>query len=239
ILDAQGRIVAVLVGTPKDPNWDAVVGEAVSEMDRARRRCIRHRIYTHLSPLHRRGRFIALASGFSMGGGQIRPGNLYRGPIQYRITRSLCRHRSVRRIMGFQSSALAWYTPKLFRYQATTLKGLLDRQPHLKPNFTNSIFPAATYNCGPAAVTFDHRDFLNLSHGFCGVTCGGRFDSALGGHIYLRQFRLVVEFPSGASILIPSACVNHGNTPIQPGETRYSMTQYAAGGLFRYAAYGY
>ncbi|KAJ6616736.1 hypothetical protein B0H10DRAFT_1948899 [Mycena sp. CBHHK59/15] len=40
-------------------------------------------------------------------------------------------------------------------------------------------------------------------------------------------------------MLILSGCVNHGNTPIQQGETRYSMTQYATGALFRWAAYGY
>jgi hypothetical protein len=49
----------------------------------------------------------------------------------------------------------------------------------------------------------------------------------------------VFEFPSGASVLIPSGCVDHGNTPIQPNETRHSITQYAASGLFRWAAYGY
>jgi hypothetical protein len=131
------------------------------------------------------------------------------------------------------------YAPKVYRYMGTTLKGVFENEPHLRHNFSNSIFPAATFNCGPEAVTFNHRDFLNLSHGFCGITSGGRFNSALGGHIYLRQFRLVIEFPSGASILIPSGCVDHGNTPIQEGETRYSMTQYAAGALFRWAAYGY
>ncbi|KAJ6599613.1 hypothetical protein B0H10DRAFT_2322761, partial [Mycena sp. CBHHK59/15] len=38
---------------------------------------------------------------------------------------------------------------------------------------------------------------------------------------------------------MPSGCVDHGNTPLQPGETRTSMTQYAAGGLFRWVAYGF
>ncbi|KAJ6626308.1 hypothetical protein B0H10DRAFT_2303954 [Mycena sp. CBHHK59/15] len=38
---------------------------------------------------------------------------------------------------------------------------------------------------------------------------------------------------------MPSGCVDHGNTPLQPGETRTSMTQYAAGGLFRWVAYDF
>jgi len=31
----------------------------------------------------------------------------------------------------------------------------------------------------------------------------------------------------------------HGNTPIADGETRMSIAQYAAGGLFRWVAYGF
>jgi len=33
--------------------------------------------------------------------------------------------------------------------------------------------------------------------------------------------------------------VVHSNTPIQDGETRYSFTQYCAGGLFRFIANGF
>jgi hypothetical protein len=119
------------------------------------------------------------------------------------------------------------------------LKGLFEHHPNLLHLFTNSIFPSVTFNCGPDAFTFDHCDFLNLSHGLCGVTSGGKYNHKRGGHLYLKQLHLVIEFPSSASMLIPSGCVDHGNTPIQPDETRHSITQYAAGGLFRWAAYGY
>ena len=33
--------------------------------------------------------------------------------------------------------------------------------------------------------------------------------------------------------------MSHGNTPIGEGETRLSIAQYAAGGLFRWVAYGF
>lgn len=55
----------------------------------------------------------------------------------------------------------------------------------------------------------------------------------------MDEFRLVIEFPSGSTIIIPSATCVHGNTPIQPGEFRTSFTQYAAGGLFRFVDYGF
>ncbi|KAJ7804736.1 hypothetical protein B0H14DRAFT_2383517, partial [Mycena olivaceomarginata] len=99
-------------------------------------------------------------------------------------------------------------------------------------------FPAMSFNCGDA-VTFEHCDFLNLVHRLCPVTSGGDFNHRNDGHIYLKQLGLLVEFPSGATALIPSACVDHDNTPIQPDETRYSITQFAAGGLFHWVAYGF
>lgn len=71
------------------------------------------------------------------------------------------------------------------------------------------------------------------------MTALGSYDHALGGHLILFDFKLVVQFPVGSTALIPSACVRHGNTPIQDGETRLSIAQYAAGGLFRWVAYGF
>ncbi|KAJ7198440.1 hypothetical protein C8J57DRAFT_1635380 [Mycena rebaudengoi] len=97
----------------------------------------------------------------------------------------------------------------------------------------------ATFNCGPRSVAYDHLDFLNLAGGLCPLTVGGNFDHEKGAHLYLHQVDLIIECPSTASLLIPSACMSHGNTPLQLGETRCSITQYAAGGLFRWAGYGY
>ena len=74
---------------------------------------------------------------------------------------------------------------------------------------------------------------------FCPLTALGRFDHTKGGHLILANLKLYCQFPSGSTILIPSACVEHANTPIQEGETRLSLAQYAAGGLFRWVAYGF
>lgn len=40
-------------------------------------------------------------------------------------------------------------------------------------------------------------------------------------------------------MLIPSGCAEHGNTPVGMDETRLSIAQYAAGGLFRWVSYGF
>ncbi|KAJ7206969.1 hypothetical protein C8J57DRAFT_1099455, partial [Mycena rebaudengoi] len=82
-------------------------------------------------------------------------------------------------------------------------------------------------------------DTLYLARSVCRVTCSGNFNATKGTHFYMKQFQLVVEFPSGSSLLIPSTPINHGNTLLQPGKDHYSMTQYAAVVLFCWAAYRY
>ncbi|THU84125.1 hypothetical protein K435DRAFT_688159, partial [Dendrothele bispora CBS 962.96] len=47
------------------------------------------------------------------------------------------------------------------------------------------------------------------------------------------DLKMVIEFPAGTSMLIPSGYCRHGNTAVVGG-CRYSFTQYSAGGLFRY-----
>ncbi|KAJ7892370.1 hypothetical protein B0H13DRAFT_2340164 [Mycena leptocephala] len=237
VVDDQGRIIAILLGTPEDPDWADVIKEAVKAMRRARL-LARHHDAWHPGTVHRRGPQFLLTSGISLGRGQKPPGNRRNTRFFRRLIRRLLRNKSIRRIAGFQSSGLALYAPKLYQYYCTNLRALFEHHPELIHNFDNSIFPAMSFNCGDA-VAFEHCDFLNLVHGLCPVTSGGDFNHQKGGHIYLKQLRLLIEFPSGATVLIPSACVDHGNTPIQPGETRYSITQFAVGGLFRWVAYGF
>lgn len=85
----------------------------------------------------------------------------------------------------------------------------------------------------------DHIDYNNLSHGLCALTALGAYDHTRGGHLILFGLKLVIQFPVGSTALIPSGCMSHGNTLIGEGEIRLSITQYAAGGLFRWVAYGF
>lgn len=135
--------------------------------------------------------------------------------------------------------AFAAFAPKLYRYLALTLAALFGHYRNLEHNFPNSVFPAASFNCGPRTVALDHTDFSNLSHGLCALTALGSYDYKLGGHLVLFGLKLVIQFPPGSTALIPSGCLDHGNTPIHDGETRMSIAQYAAGGLFRWVAYGF
>ncbi|KAF7968247.1 hypothetical protein HWV62_31539 [Athelia sp. TMB] len=106
-------------------------------------------------------------------------------------------------------------------------------------SFDNSIFPTTTVNFGPNAVCFDHLDFANAAAGWCAITSTGNYDPTRGGHLVLFDIDMIIEFPPGSTILIPSSVMRHGNTPIQAGETRAGITQYAAGALFRWVDNGF
>lgn len=116
---------------------------------------------------------------------------------------------------------------------------ILAHHPEVDPPFSNSVFPAVAFNFGPRVVTHEHVDSANKPNGWCAITSIGSFCPSTGGHIILRTLNLVIEFPPGATVLIPSGTVVHGNVPISEHETRGSFTQYAAGSLFRWIRYGY
>ncbi|KAJ6619068.1 hypothetical protein B0H10DRAFT_1196856 [Mycena sp. CBHHK59/15] len=148
IVDGRGRIVAILIGRPEDADWDEVVKDALKEMHRARRRGMRWGVFKSAHRTHRRGTFFPLTDGVSFGGGQKRPGNLAHSRLRRCIIRRLLANLSIRRWAGFQSSALATYAPKLYRYYCTILKALFDHHPGLVHTFSNSVFPAVTFNLG-------------------------------------------------------------------------------------------
>lgn len=83
-------------------------------------------------------------------------------------------------------------------------------------------------------MCFPHLDSANLPHGWCAVTVVGEFDHEKGGHLVLDELKLILEIPSGATYLIPSACITHHNTAVAKHETRFSFTQYTAGSIFRW-----
>ena len=132
-----------------------------------------------------------------------------------------------------------FYFPKVYQEYQQNMEALLDNHREFQRPIANTQFAAASFNFGPHAVTFEHTDSGNKSNGICPIFCSGTFDSRKGGHLVLRQLKLIVEFPAGSIALIPSATLMHGNTSIQSGEQRESFTQYAAGGLFRWVQYGF
>ena len=97
-----------------------------------------------------------------------------------------------------------------------------------------------TFNLGPSTATVEHTDAGNVAYGWCAITALGNYNPEKEGHLILYDLKLIITFPPGSTVLIPSAVFRHGNTPlVEAGSIRQSITQYCAGGLFRWTRYGF
>ncbi|THU84434.1 hypothetical protein K435DRAFT_624512, partial [Dendrothele bispora CBS 962.96] len=230
-------VAAFLAGQPRDESWGALVEEAVLKVEEAHGKIS----FTEKQLHHGRGDFPALSMGLAHSGGRRKPGNVYHSStaVLTIITTLLVPH-CFQRIAGFANGAFQTCAPAVFQYYCTIsidsikVGALLDWNPALHRSFPKSVWAACTVNFGPATVSRPHRDSANLAFGWCAITAFGWFDPDKGGHLILRDLGLMVRFPPGSTILIPSALITHSNTPIQKGETRYSFVQYSAAGLFHW-----
>lgn len=133
---------------------------------------------------------------------------------------------------------LAHYFPRVWRHMTASIRAVLEHDASLRRPFLNSSYPAFGVNFGPRTVCFDHCDSSNSPGVPCAVTALGDYDPRRGGHLVVFDLKLVIEFPPGTTILLPSGSLRHGNTRIAPHETRTSFTQYCPGGLLRFSTYG-
>ncbi|THU81353.1 hypothetical protein K435DRAFT_693757, partial [Dendrothele bispora CBS 962.96] len=184
---------------------------------------------------HRRGRFGTLSTGFSANGGMQFAKRYYHPRKTAKAVKRLLSNKSFVWIAGHASAIFATWAPKLYQFYADYMDKITENNPSIYFNFSNSIFAAATFNFGPQTVAVEHLDHLNYIYGWCGITALGEYDYTKGGHLILWDLRMVIEFPPGWTILIPSSYLRHGNTAIAPDEKRFSFTQYTSGSLFRYA----
>ncbi|KAI0040768.1 hypothetical protein FA95DRAFT_1502363 [Auriscalpium vulgare] len=243
ILDAEENVVAVLLGKPvegeeRDPEkrWDAAIERLAHKFEAARTK--RGRKFAAGLKNHRRGKYTASSFGVSYGGGQKRPGNLAMSADHREMVEEFRTDEDLGRVAGWQSNGFASYGPKGYDSMVSALDRLYDSQPELQRNFPNSAYPCATANLGPNTVCLAHNDCSNFPSFPCAVTPFGSFDPDKGGQLILYDLKVKIRFPSGSTILLPSAGMRHGNVPIQAGERRYSFTQYCPGGLMRWVRHG-
>ncbi|KAJ7116172.1 hypothetical protein C8R43DRAFT_1091281 [Mycena crocata] len=209
IVDSRRRVIAVLGGMPRDLSGWKIEAYA------------------------------ALARGWSHGGGQTEPGELVNNVANTLVTDELLAHDYFKRIAQFATILFALWAPLLFTFYQAQMMLLAAWKPSMRRNFAGGVFAACTFNFGPRAVTAPHLDFDNLAWGWCAITALGEFDPDLGGHLILWDLRLVIRFPPGSTILLPSALIRHSNVDIRPYERRASFAQYTAGGLFRWVRNGF
>ncbi|KAJ7173838.1 hypothetical protein C8R46DRAFT_892908, partial [Mycena filopes] len=236
LIDCKQRVFACLGGRPR-PNQDgqdtyAVALDAATDLFQSEG--------AKATGDGRRGDFVAVAAGISYGGGQRRPGVLLNSRANAAICATMVAHWAILRIVGFLNSLFQAFAPTLHDFYREQMSLLHIAAPHLRRLFPEaiSVFAACTFNFGPSTVTFPHVDAANLAWGWCCITALGAFNPDLGGHLILWDLNLVIRFPPGSTILIPSALLRHSNVSIRQGETRYSLTQYTAGSLFRWVKNG-
>ncbi|KIP01468.1 hypothetical protein PHLGIDRAFT_60072, partial [Phlebiopsis gigantea 11061_1 CR5-6] len=155
-----------------------------------------------------------------------------------RILDELLQTDCMRRMAGFARSVFATHFPELYAEYADTMAALREDNPNLRPIFEGQAWPAISINFPPNAFCHDHTDAGNKANGLCPIFALGDYDHTQGGHLVLPDLGLVIEFPPGACIFIPSASLRHGNIRVRQGESRASWTMYSAGGLFRWVRYG-
>ncbi|KAJ7134937.1 hypothetical protein C8R43DRAFT_894619 [Mycena crocata] len=240
ILDSHRRVIAVLGGMPRDvADWKTVTDGASKLLQERLSRIRLPEEQLH----HRRAQeaFAALARGQSHGGGQTAIDfRVLSHPRTHLISRSpLLAHKYFKRLASFANILFAMWAPILYAFYQMQMALLAAWKPSMRRNFVGSVFSACTFNFGPRTITAPHIDFANLAWGWCAITALGFFDPDLGGHLILWDLRLVIRFPPGSTILLPSALIRHSNVPIHANEHRESFTQYTAGGLFRWVRNGF
>ncbi|KAJ7885490.1 hypothetical protein B0H14DRAFT_2338710 [Mycena olivaceomarginata] len=236
VVDGDGRVYAVFAGHEANPNFKAEVHDpAVEAMEEALRQCSA----SDAEDSHHCGTLYQEYAGQSHGGGQFVPGTLQRGSVKAVLMLWLLSQAAFIRLAGFATGVFAGFAPDLYEYYAINMCAFYAKNPRSRRPFLNSIWSACTFNLGPQTCALGHRDYANLSFGLCAITALGNFDYTKGGHLILWDAKLILEFPPGTTILIPSAAIYHSNIPVAPGERRFSFTQYTAGGIFRWVQHGF
>ncbi|KAE9386541.1 hypothetical protein BT96DRAFT_784538, partial [Gymnopus androsaceus JB14] len=131
------------------------------------------------------------------------------------------------------------WAPKLYNYCSGHFESLLSSDSSLRRIFDNSVMASAAFNFGPRTVCLPHIDFSNLPFLWCWIWALGWYNWKKGGHLVLWDLKLVVEFPPGSLIAIPSGVCRHGKTAMLRKETWYSFTQYSSGGNFHWVDHGF
>ncbi|KAJ6567633.1 hypothetical protein DFH09DRAFT_1247214 [Mycena vulgaris] len=224
LVNSSGRIIAVLAGQPRHDKYCQAVQRAFQFMCNTGAAA---RFPASMST-HRCGLYAVINIGLIYGKGLRTP-----------IAETLVQNEDIGRMAGFADACFALWASRLYKsYQSCNAK-LCVHHPDLRRPFPHFVFFCANFDFGPNIWTFKHRDVLNLAFGWCAIQPLRNFDATKGGHLILWDLGLVVEFPAGALILLPSATVSHSNIPVQEHKSCSSFTQFSPGGIFRYVDSGF
>ena len=253
ITDCLGWVIAVLAPSPSDSSY---VNSTKLAYEKMKYEAAHANLNSKELLDPKRGDFHALNIGLSYGNGHTHPTYSNGGRYQ-KIADALLGDVHIQRLASYQdcksrfcdlqyiysfifSAIYALWHPQAYQYYKTNLDKLRETYPHLGSHlFPRSILPSAAFNLGNRVVTKKHVDAQNCPFGWCTITALGDFNASKGGHIILWDLGIIVEFPPGACICLPSALITHSNIPISNNEVRMSFTQYCSGEIFRYIENGF
>ncbi|KAJ3727844.1 hypothetical protein C8R42DRAFT_572634, partial [Lentinula raphanica] len=234
VLDKSGRVISLLAGQPRDPKWDSLMKDLEEQVRSARKEMT----FSEKQTKNKRAPCPSVSMGTSFGGGSLYYIKQRPTVSNRKILTSIAASQGFQRLIGFTNCVFECFASKIFNLYQDALNSIFSSDPKLK-RWMKSAFAGVSFNLGPYSVSWPHTDSYNLAFGWCAITALGRFDPDKGGHLILWDLGLIVRFPPGSTILIPSALLTHSNLPIQEGEDRYSVLQYSSSGLFQWVYNGY
>ncbi|KIY61941.1 hypothetical protein CYLTODRAFT_362185, partial [Cylindrobasidium torrendii FP15055 ss-10] len=242
IVDRHYRKFALVHSMPRlEDDWkESVMQPMVDDIEEGMS-CLK---FSGKNRYHKRGPWGVALSGQGFGGGRqarifIRAGNIAQPKKTRSFVRRLFRRPAWNRWSRFVNSIFKTHFPEMYKEYKEMMDDLAGSDESLVPNFDGSVFAAVAINFTDNAASEPHTDEANRPDGLCTITGLGPYDHTKGGHIVLLEAKLVIEFPSGSTVFIPSAISTHYNMPVQKGDKRYSVTQFTGGGLFRWVKNGF
>ncbi|KAF7317938.1 hypothetical protein MKEN_00882000 [Mycena kentingensis (nom. inval.)] len=226
-IEAVGGVNLVLLGgRPRDATWDADVAEAAAtKMAETGEPSLAADEDLDLGT--RRGDHYAETVGVGMGGGRVQPTAFDHDEAARAALDELICSESFQRIVGFTNSLFQTHAPDLHEYYRHTMDAIYGWASRQRPSIQlpfffghnaaqsllRSVFGSFVFNFGPRTATLPHIDFANLAWGWCFITALGNFDPDHGGHLVLWDLKMIIRFPAGSTIAIPSALLRHFEHP--------------------------
>ncbi|KAJ7065914.1 hypothetical protein B0H15DRAFT_807675 [Mycena belliarum] len=156
--------------------------------------------------------------------------------VFFQLFRSL----ALKRLVGYGNHLLEVYCPSVLSALQEEKQDFLTHHPTANYPSDSSVFSAATFEFGgphKRTTCLGQPDRFQAG-GWSVLHALGDYVPMRGGHVIFWDLGLVVSFPPGSSILIPTGVIHYSFVKVRAGERRYSLLQWAGAGIPRWFANG-
>ncbi|KAJ7186911.1 hypothetical protein C8R46DRAFT_879457 [Mycena filopes] len=128
-------------------------------------------------------------------------------------------------------------------YCFAAFAALQSQKESFLQEFPDALYPSASSVFSAATVEFSgpHLRATNSRHEpttWSILIALGHYSATHGGHIILWDLGLIVGFPSGCCILLPTGLIRYSFVKVRANETRHSIVQWAGPGITRWLQNG-